>query len=79
MQLAVGGSVVAIQMFLNRETRDELSAVERSYLNESFQYTGAGLALTAIGARSLFKSGFAYRLMATNPCASSSNYPSDVF
>ena len=54
----------------NRETRDALSQGERSLLNDSFKYTGAGLALTAVAARSLFKSGFAFRVMALNPCAS---------
>jgi hypothetical protein len=53
---------------LNRETRDALSVVEKSYLNESFQYTGGGLAITAIAARAMFKNGFAYRVMAANPC-----------
>lgn len=41
---------------------------EQSYLHESFMYTGGGLALTALAARSLFKSGFAFRVMSANPC-----------
>ena len=57
-------------LFLNRETRDALSAVEKSYLNESFQYTGGGLAITAIAARMMFKSGLAFRVMSANPCES---------
>jgi hypothetical protein len=67
-QAVVAGSVVLVQTFLNRETRDSLTHTERSYLHESFTYTGGGLALTALGARSLFKSGFAFRVMAANPC-----------
>ncbi|KAI0073702.1 hypothetical protein K474DRAFT_1692543 [Panus rudis PR-1116 ss-1] len=63
----VAGTIVAVNAFFNRETRDSLSEAERSYLNSSFKYTGGGLALTAIAARSLFRSGFAFRLMATNP------------
>ena len=59
-------------MFLNRETRDGLSAAETSYLNESFQYTGGGLLLTALAARSLFRSGAAVRIMSANPCESPS-------
>ena len=55
-------------MFLNRETRDSLSQAERSYLNESFTYTGGGLALTAIAARSMFRAGLPFRIMAANPC-----------
>jgi hypothetical protein len=58
-------------MFLNRETRDGLSAAEKSYLNESFQYTGGGLLFTALAARSLFRSGAAVRIMSANPCESS--------
>lgn len=55
-------------MFLNRETRDGLSPSEKSYLNESFQYTGGGLLFTALAARSLFRSGAAVRIMSANPC-----------
>jgi len=64
----VAGAVVVVDAIFNRETRDALSFSEISYLNSSFQYTGAGLALTAIAARSMFKSGYAFRIMATNPC-----------
>ena len=53
----------------NRETRDSLSTAEMSLLNDSFKYTGGGLALTALAARSLFQSGFAFRIMSVNPCA----------
>lgn len=67
-QGGVAATVVVIEGVLNRETRDSLSAAERSYLNESFQYTGGGLALTALAARGLFRSGFAVRMMAANPC-----------
>jgi hypothetical protein len=67
-QATVVGGVILIQTVLNRETRDGLSPAEQSYLNDSFKYTGGALALTALGARALFQSGFAYRLMATNPC-----------
>lgn len=63
----VAGSVILVQGFLNRETRDGLSPVESSYLNDSFKYTGGGLVLTAVAARALFRSGFAHRLMAANP------------
>ncbi|OBZ68596.1 Growth hormone-inducible transmembrane protein [Grifola frondosa] len=63
----VAGTVVAVNVFLNRETRDGLTAAEQSYLHESFKYTGGGLVLTALAARSMFKSGFAFRVMAANP------------
>lgn len=64
----VAGTVVIIEAFLNRETRDSLSTSEQSYLHEAFQYTGGGLAITALAARALFKNGIAYRVMSANPC-----------
>ncbi|PPQ64242.1 hypothetical protein CVT24_008645 [Panaeolus cyanescens] len=63
----VAGTVFVIDSFLNRETRDSLSPTERGLLNDTFMYTGGGLLLTAAAARSLFKSGFAFRLMSANP------------
>ncbi|KAI0361489.1 Bax inhibitor family protein [Trametes cingulata] len=63
----VAGTIVGVNMFLNRETRDALSPAERSYLHESFQYTGGGLAITALAARAMFKNGFAFRIMSANP------------
>ena len=59
--------MVAVNVFLNRETRDGLTPAERSYLNDSFKYTGGGLVLTALAARSMFRSGFAFRVMSANP------------
>jgi growth hormone-inducible transmembrane protein len=59
--------MVLVHGFLNRETRDSLSAAEQSYLHDSFAYTGAGLGLTALGARALFRSGTALRIMTANP------------
>lgn len=64
----MAGTVVLLDGFFNRDTRDALSPVEQSYLHESFMYTGGGLALTALTARSLFKSGVTFRIMAANPC-----------
>ncbi|KAF4612008.1 hypothetical protein D9613_004142 [Agrocybe pediades] len=63
----VAGAVVVINGVLNRDTRDALTTAERSLLNDTFMYTGGGLALTAVAARSLFKSGLAFRIMAANP------------
>ncbi|KAI0801145.1 Bax inhibitor family protein [Fomes fomentarius] len=65
--VAVAGTIVGVNTFLNRETRDALSQAERSYLHESFQYTGGGLAITALVARTMFKNGFAFRMMSANP------------
>ncbi|KAI0735049.1 Bax inhibitor family protein [Earliella scabrosa] len=64
---AVAGTIVGVNAFLNRETRDALSPAERSYLHESFQYTGGGLAITALVARTMFKNGFTFRIMSANP------------
>ncbi|EIW86930.1 hypothetical protein CONPUDRAFT_46117 [Coniophora puteana RWD-64-598 SS2] len=67
LQGAVAGTIVIAEGFLNRDTRDSLSAGEQSYLHDSFMYTGGGLALTAAAARGLFKSGYAVRIMSANP------------
>lgn len=65
--LAVGGTILGTHLFLNRETRDSLHPYERSYLNETFMYTGAGLAVTAAVAKGLHNSGWSARLMSMNP------------
>jgi len=63
----VAGTIIVAEAFLNRDTRDALSDAEQSYLHDSFKYTGGGLVLTALAARSLFKSGVAFRIMSANP------------
>jgi len=65
----VAGIVVITDGVLNRETRDSLSPAERSLLNDTFRYTGGGLALTALAARRFFNSGVAFRIMGANPWA----------
>ncbi|KAI9570369.1 Bax inhibitor family protein [Boletus coccyginus] len=60
-------TVVVAEGFLNRDTRDSLTAAEQSYLHDSFKYTGGGLVLTALAARSMFRSGVAFRVMSANP------------
>jgi hypothetical protein len=64
-----GGTLVAINLVFNRETREDggMPAFERSYLNETFLHTGLGVGIIGITARAMFQSGFVYRLMATNP------------
>ena len=69
----VAGIAVVTDGLLNRQTRDPLSATEKSLLNDTFKYTGTGLLLTALAARSMFRSGFAFRIMAANPCEFSAN------
>ena len=69
----VAGVAVVTDGFLNRQTRDPLSTAEKSLLNDTFKYTGTGLLLTALAARSMFRSGFAFRVMSANPCECSAN------
>ncbi|KAG5716339.1 Growth hormone-inducible transmembrane protein [Termitomyces sp. T112] len=63
----VAGAVVVIEGIFNRETRDSLTLGEKSLLHSTFQYTGAGLALTALAARQIFRSGATFRIMSANP------------
>ncbi|KAF7298813.1 Bax Inhibitor family protein [Mycena indigotica] len=63
----VAGTVIVLESALNRETRSGLTNAERSLLNSTFMYTGAGLTITAAAARAMFTSGVVYRIMAANP------------
>jgi hypothetical protein len=67
-QATVAGTIVGVEVFLNRDTRDSLSVTERSYLHDAFKYTGGGLVLTALAARSMFRAGLPFRIMSANPC-----------
>ncbi|KAL8277744.1 hypothetical protein RQP46_009866 [Phenoliferia psychrophenolica] len=60
-------AVVGLNVALNRETRDALSAAESSYLNSTFRWTGAGLLITALTAKLLHGNGTALRIMQLNP------------
>ncbi|KAF7871611.1 hypothetical protein EAF04_003718 [Stromatinia cepivora] len=64
-----GGTLFAINMVFNRETREDggMPEYERSYLNDTFMHTGIGIGIIGLSARAMFQSGFIYRLMATNP------------
>ncbi|OLN81907.1 Growth hormone-inducible transmembrane protein [Colletotrichum chlorophyti] len=64
-----GGTLVAINIVFNRETRDDggMPAYERDYLNDTFLHTGLGVGIIALSARQMIQSGFVYRLMVTNP------------
>lgn len=44
-----------------------MDTFSQEYLRSTFGYLAAGLGLTAAGAVALHRSGFSYRLMATNP------------
>ncbi|OHW99979.1 bax inhibitor family protein [Colletotrichum incanum] len=64
-----GGTLVAINLVFNRETRDDggMPVYEREYLNDTFLHTGLGVGIIALSARQMIQSGFVYRLMVTNP------------
>lgn len=64
-----GGTLLAINLVFNRETREDggMPPYERSYLNETFLHTGLGIGIIGIAARALHTSGWSYRLMSANP------------
>lgn len=64
-----GGTLVAINMVFNRETRDDggMPPFEREYLNNTFLHTGLGIGIIGLTARQMVKTGFVYRIMVTNP------------
>ncbi|KAK5108061.1 hypothetical protein LTR62_008835 [Meristemomyces frigidus] len=64
-----GGTLVAINLIFNRETREDggMPPYEQSYLNSTFAHTGLGLGIIAVAARQLHVSGWSYRLMSANP------------
>ena len=64
-----GGTVLAINLVFNRETREDggMPPFERSFLNETFLTTGLGIGIIGVAARALHQSGFSYRIMSMNP------------
>ena len=64
-----GGTLLAINLVFNRETREDggMPPFERSYLNETFVHTGLGIGIIGIAASALHRSGWSVRIMATNP------------
>jgi len=64
-----GGTIFAINMVFNRETREDggMPPFERSYLNDTFMHTGLGIGIIAVAARAMHANGWSYRLMASNP------------
>ncbi|OJD40487.1 bax inhibitor family protein [Diplodia corticola] len=64
-----GGTLLAINLIFNRETREDggMPPHERSYLNDTFLHTGLGIGIIAIAARALHSQGWSYRLMSANP------------
>ncbi|KAI1632491.1 inhibitor of apoptosis-promoting Bax1-domain-containing protein [Biscogniauxia mediterranea] len=66
-----GGTLIAINVVFNRETREDggIPPFERAYLNQTFLHTGLGIGIIGLTARQMIQSGFVYRLMVTNPWA----------
>lgn len=64
-----GGTLVAINLVFNRETREDggMPAFEREYLNNTFLHTGLGVGIIGLTARQMVTTGFTYRLMVMNP------------
>jgi hypothetical protein len=64
-----GGTLVAINMVFNRETREDggMPVYEREYLNNTFLHTGLGIGIIGLTARQMVNTGFVYRIMVTNP------------
>jgi len=64
----IGGTVVGLNLFFNRETREGgIPPLEQEYLHETFKYVGAGLGICAVAARGLHTMGWSIRLMRMNP------------
>jgi growth hormone-inducible transmembrane protein len=64
-----GGTLVAINLIFNRETREDggMPPFEREYLNDTFMHTGLGIGTIAVAAIALHRSGWSIRLMSANP------------
>ena len=64
-----GGTLVAVNLVFNRETREDggMPPFERSYLNDTFLHTGLGIGIIGITARALHTSGWSMRLMSASP------------
>ena len=64
-----GGTILAINLVFNRETREDggMPPFERSFLNDTFLHTGLGLGIIGVAATALHRSGWSYRLMSMNP------------
>lgn len=64
-----GGTLLAINLMFNRETREDggMPPFERAYLNDTFLHTGLGIGIIGIAARALHTSGWSVRLMSANP------------
>jgi FtsH-binding integral membrane protein len=64
-----GGTMVAINVVFNRETREDggMPTFERNYLNNTFLHTGLGVGIIGLTAYKMIQTGFVYRLMVTNP------------
>ncbi|KAI9656147.1 MAG: hypothetical protein M1831_004718 [Alyxoria varia] len=66
-----GGTLLAINLVFNRETREDggMPVYERQYLNQTFMHTGMGVGIIGLAARTLHMNGWSYRLMSASPWA----------
>ena len=65
----VGGTMLAINVVFNRETREDggMPPFERSYLNDTFLHTGLGIGVIGVAASALHRNGWSIRIMSMNP------------
>ncbi|KAL8964695.1 MAG: hypothetical protein Q9197_006839 [Variospora fuerteventurae] len=65
----VGGTVFALNLVFNRETREDggMPPFERAYLNDTFLHTGLGIGIIGVAATALHRSGWSIKLMSANP------------
>lgn len=65
----VGATVLATNLVFNQESREDggMPPFERQYLNDTFLHTGLGIGIIGLAAHTLHRTGWSYRLMASNP------------
>ncbi|KAK4462405.1 inhibitor of apoptosis-promoting Bax1-domain-containing protein [Cladorrhinum samala] len=62
-----GGTLLAVNVMFNGESREAIPTYERSYLHKTFVHTGLGIGIIGLSAYQMVQSGFVYRIMQTNP------------
>ncbi|KAI5781784.1 inhibitor of apoptosis-promoting Bax1-domain-containing protein [Peziza echinospora] len=63
-----GGALLGTQLMFNTPSREAaLHPEDRSYLNQTFAYTGAGVMIIGVASKLAHNAGWSYRLMAMNP------------
>jgi len=63
-----GGTLLGINILFNGEKRfGGIPEFEHRYLKETFTYTGMGIGMIGVAAKTLHNVGWSYRIMAANP------------